>query len=97
LAVIGSARKAIVSDLVTCNATVTAKDPNLLKTYDTLKTGSYKVKDCCTTASLNPTLPSPPSLCTVGFHPMANPLTQVELLGVDTGNWLAGGQMLISP
>jgi uncharacterized protein len=45
LAVTGSARKAIVSDLVTWSGTVTAKDPNLVKAYDTLKIGSDKVKD----------------------------------------------------
>jgi hypothetical protein len=45
LAVTGSARKAIVSDLVTWSGTVTAKDPNLIKAYDALKTGSDKVKD----------------------------------------------------
>lgn len=44
LAVTGSARKAIVSDLVTWSGTVTAKDPNLVKAYDALKTGSDKVK-----------------------------------------------------
>jgi uncharacterized protein len=45
LAVTGSARKAIVSDLVTWSGTVTAKDPNLVNAYDTLKIGSDKVKE----------------------------------------------------
>jgi len=44
-AVTGSARKAIVSDLVTWSGTVSAKDPILVKAYDTLKIGSDKVKD----------------------------------------------------
>jgi hypothetical protein len=44
LAVTGSARKAIVSDLVTWTGTITAKDENLVKAYDALKIGSDKVK-----------------------------------------------------
>jgi len=44
LAVTGSARKAIVSDLVTWSGTVFAKDENLVKAYDDLKSASDKVK-----------------------------------------------------
>ena len=44
LAVTGSARKAIVSDLVTWSGTITAKDPDLVKAYDNLKAASDKVK-----------------------------------------------------
>lgn len=44
LAVTGSARKAIVSDLVTWSGTITAKDTNLVKAYDGLKVASDKVK-----------------------------------------------------
>jgi hypothetical protein len=44
LAVTGSARKAIVSDLVTWTGTITAKDADLVKAYDTLKASSDKVK-----------------------------------------------------
>jgi hypothetical protein len=44
LAVTGSARKAIVSDVVTWSGTITAKDPNLVKAYDDLKVASDKVK-----------------------------------------------------
>ena len=45
LAVTGSARKAIVSDLVTWSGTVSAKDPKLINAYDTLKVGADKVKE----------------------------------------------------
>src|SRR5262245_34353096 len=44
LAVTGSARKAIVSDLVTWAGTVTAKDTNLVQAYDALKAASDKVR-----------------------------------------------------
>ncbi len=44
LAVTGSARKAIVSDLITWSGMVSAKDPNLVKAYDALKVSSDKVK-----------------------------------------------------
>ena len=44
LAVTGSARKAIVSDRVTWSGTVTAKDANLVKAYDSLKAASDKVR-----------------------------------------------------
>ena len=44
LSVTGSARKAIVSDLVTWSGTVTAKDTNLVQAYDALKLASDKVK-----------------------------------------------------
>lgn len=44
LAVTGSARKAIVSDLVTWSGTITAKDENLVKAYDALKASADKVK-----------------------------------------------------
>lgn len=45
LAVTGSARKAIVSDLVTWSGTISAKDPNLVKAYDALKSASDKAKE----------------------------------------------------
>jgi len=45
LAVTGSARKAIVSDLVTWSGSLTAKDPNLVKAYDDLKAASDKARD----------------------------------------------------
>jgi hypothetical protein len=45
LAVTGSARKAIVSDLVTWSGTITAKDAHLVTAYDALKVASDKVKD----------------------------------------------------
>jgi len=45
LAVTGSARKAIVSDLVTWAGTVTAKDTNLVQAYDALKAASDKVRN----------------------------------------------------
>jgi hypothetical protein len=45
LAVTGSARKAIVSDLVTWSGTITAKDASLVKAYDSLKVASDKVRD----------------------------------------------------
>lgn len=45
LAVTGSARKAIVSDLVTWHGTVSVKDPNLVNAYDALKTAADKVKN----------------------------------------------------
>ncbi len=44
LAVTGSARKAIVSDVVTWSGTITAKDPNLVKAYDDLKSAADKTK-----------------------------------------------------
>ena len=44
LAVTGSARKAIVSDLVTWCGTITANDDNLVRAYDTLKIEADKVK-----------------------------------------------------
>jgi uncharacterized protein len=44
LAVTGSARKAILSDLVTWNGVITAKDTNLVQAYDALKMGADKVK-----------------------------------------------------
>jgi hypothetical protein len=45
LAVTGSARKAIVSDLVTWTGTVTARDANLVNAYDALKLAADKTKD----------------------------------------------------
>ena len=54
LAVTGSARKAIVSDVVTWSATITAKDPELVKAYDALKLSSEKVKAFLTACSLPP-------------------------------------------
>src|SRR5262245_29500423 len=44
LAVTGSARKAIVSDLVTWAGTITAKDTNLVQAYDALKAAADKVR-----------------------------------------------------
>lgn len=44
LSVTGSARKAIVSDLVTWCGTITANDVDLIKAYDTLKNEADKVK-----------------------------------------------------
>lgn len=44
LSVTGSARKAIVSDLVTWRGTITAKDADLVKAYDDLKIEADKVK-----------------------------------------------------
>jgi hypothetical protein len=44
LGVTGSARKAIVSDLVTWSGTVTTKETNLVKAYDALKAASDKVR-----------------------------------------------------
>lgn len=44
LAVTGSARKAILSDLVTWTGTITTKDTNLVQAYDSLKAASDKVK-----------------------------------------------------
>jgi hypothetical protein len=44
LSVTGSARKAIVSDLVTWSGTITANDTDLVKAYDTLKSDADKVK-----------------------------------------------------
>jgi hypothetical protein len=44
LAVTGSARKAIVSDRVIWTGTVMAKDANLVKAYDTLKSGVDKAR-----------------------------------------------------
>ena len=43
LSVTGSARKAIVSDLVTWSGTVSARDVNLVNAYDALKAASDKV------------------------------------------------------
>ena len=45
LSVTGSARKAIVSDLVTWSGTVTTKDTKLVQAYDALKVASDKVRD----------------------------------------------------
>jgi hypothetical protein len=44
LAVTGSARKAIRSDVVTWSGTLTTKDASLVKAYDELKIGAEKVK-----------------------------------------------------
>ncbi len=44
LSVTGSARKAIVSDLVTWSGTISATDNDLVKAYDTLKIAADKVK-----------------------------------------------------
>ena len=44
ISVTGSARKLIVSDVVTWAGTVTASDPDLVKAYDTLKNETDKVK-----------------------------------------------------
>jgi hypothetical protein len=44
LAVTGSARKAIVSDLVTWEGTISVKSPDLVKAYDDLKVNADKVK-----------------------------------------------------
>jgi hypothetical protein len=44
LSVTGSARKAIVSDRVTWSGAIAAKDANLVKAYDTLKSASDKVR-----------------------------------------------------
>ena len=44
ISVTGSARKMIVSDVVTWSGTVTANDTDLIKAYDMLKTQSDKVK-----------------------------------------------------
>ena len=44
LSVTGSARKAIVSDLITWSGAIRANDPDLVKAYDTLKTNAEKVK-----------------------------------------------------
>jgi uncharacterized protein len=44
LAVTGSARKAITSDLVTWSGTLNVSDPELVKAYDGLKAASDKVK-----------------------------------------------------
>jgi hypothetical protein len=44
LAVTGSARKAIVSDVVTWCGTVSAKDEDLVKAYDAIKVSTDKVK-----------------------------------------------------
>ncbi len=44
LAVTGSARKAIVSDLVTWSGTITTKDTNLVQAYDALKIAADKVR-----------------------------------------------------
>lgn len=44
LAVTGSARKAIVSDLVTWSGTIMANAPELVKAYDALKINAEKVK-----------------------------------------------------
>ncbi len=44
LSVTGSARKAIVSDLVTWSGTITANDADLVKAYDTLKDEADQVK-----------------------------------------------------
>jgi uncharacterized protein len=44
LAVTGSARKAIQSDLVTWSGAISTKDADLVKAYDSLKVGADKVK-----------------------------------------------------
>jgi len=44
ISVTGSARKLIVSDVVTWNGTVTATDHDLVKAYDTLKSETDKVR-----------------------------------------------------
>ncbi len=44
ISVTGSARKLIVSDVVTWAGTVTASDPDLVRAYDTLKKETDKVK-----------------------------------------------------
>lgn len=44
ISVTGSARKLIVSDIVTWAGTVTASDPDLVQAYDTLKKETDKVK-----------------------------------------------------
>jgi len=45
ITVTGSAKKAIVSDLVTWSGTISAKDTNLVQAYNTLKASSDKVGD----------------------------------------------------
>jgi hypothetical protein len=45
LAVTGSARKAIVSDLVTWSGIITTKDTNLVQAYDALKLASDKARN----------------------------------------------------
>jgi hypothetical protein len=55
LAVTGSARKAIVSDLVTWSGTITAKDANLVKAYDALKIASDKVTAFLVSNGIPPT------------------------------------------
>ena len=45
ITVTGSAKKAIVSDLVTWSGTITAKDTNLVHAYNALKASSDKVGD----------------------------------------------------
>lgn len=52
LAVTGSARKAIVSDLVTWSGTMTAKDTNLVQAYDALKAASDKVRQFLATQGI---------------------------------------------
>jgi hypothetical protein len=42
LAVTGSARKAIDSDLITWSGTITARNPNMIQAYDTLKVATDK-------------------------------------------------------
>ncbi len=54
LSVTGSARKAIVSDLVTWSGTITANDDDLVKAYDTLKSESDKVKAFVVAAGIPP-------------------------------------------
>jgi uncharacterized protein len=44
LAVTGSARKAIVSDLITWSGVIRVNDPDLVKAYDALKANADKVK-----------------------------------------------------
>lgn len=45
ISVTGSAKKAILSDLVTWSGTITAKDADLVKAYNKLKTDSDRVRD----------------------------------------------------
>ncbi len=52
LAVTGSARKAIVSDLVTWSGTIRAKDPDLVKAYDALNASAEKVKAFLTASGI---------------------------------------------
>jgi uncharacterized protein len=69
LAVTGSARKAILSDLVTWTGTVTTKDTNLVTAYDSLKIASDKVKEFLLTSGIPETNITMSSIATVRrFH-----------------------------